>query len=171
MKTVISLALGTTLVAVCAAGTVVWLQQRRKEEKLNLQEQCKEELKLYGDKFEGLYSATARLRQKGHSMREAEDLCFRWESRLKNDERTAGLKMAWTQLDTYDVRTHIERWYDLLIAAGVNKCEEKEVVVDRMALQKYDLPDEAGSYAGKKMYVEVPCWMLEEKVLEKGTLA
>lgn len=163
--------LGAATVAACAAGMTVMLLQKKNEKEQRLQEQCKTELKLRGDKFEGLYGATERLLQKEHAGQEAEELCFRWESRLENDERTAGLRKAWRQFDAYDAKRRMEKWYGLLMAAGVKKGEEKEVSVDRAALRKYDLPDEAGNCIGKMMHVEVPCWMLGEKVLEKGTLS
>lgn len=161
---------GALIVIICAVGTEIFLRHRKFEKKQSLLEQCKSELKLCGDKFEGLYGATAWLMQNEYSVQEAEELCFRWESRLENDDQTAGLRKKWEQIKAHEVKKHIKKWYDLLVTVGVKKCVEEEVLVDRTMLQKYDLPDEAGNYMGKKMHVEVPCWMLEEKVLEKGTL-
>lgn len=162
--------LGAAVIVGCVIGKAVLSQQRKNEKKQNLLEQCKEELRLYGDKFEGLYSATARLIQKEYSTQETEELCFRWESRLENDERTLALNKMWNQYKAHEVKAHVKKWYDLLMAIGVKMCEEKEVLVDRTAMRKYDLPDEEENFIGKKMHVEAPCWMLEEKVLEKGTL-
>ena len=162
--------LGTGLAVAGVIGLMVWYRQNKTEKDQRLLERCKAELKLYGDKFEGLYSATERFIQKKNSSQEADDLCFRWESRLENCEQTASLWNLWMQYKDYELKMRMEKWYDFLMTVGVKKCEEKEVLVDRTMLKKYDLPDAAGDCMGKWMQVEIPCWMLEEKVLEKGIL-
>lgn len=161
--------IGAGLAVAGAIGVSVWYQQKNGKEQ-QLSEQCKAELKLYGDKFEGLYGATSRFLQKENSVQEADDMYFRWEARLENEKQAVGLRKKWEQLKDYGAKMCIEKWYEFLITVGVKQCEEKEVSVDRAALQRYDLPDEAEDYIGKMMQVETPCWMLGEKVLEKGTL-
>lgn len=161
--------IGAGLAVAGAIGVSVWYQQKNGKEQ-QLSEQCKAKLKLYGDKFEGLYGATSRFLQKENSVQEADDLCFRWEVRLENEKQVMNLRKKWEQLKDYGAKMRIEKWYGFLVTVGVKQCEEKEVSVDRTALQRYDLPDNAEDYMGKRMQVEIPCWMLEEIVLEKGTL-
>lgn len=76
--------------------------------------------------------------------REAEELCFCWETRLENEARAVGLKKIWEQFGEHDASVRVKKWFQFLVATGVRKCVEKEVTD--------------------------PCWMAGEKILEKGTL-
>lgn len=158
------------MAAVCSIGIAAWYQQEKKETRQKLPEQCRLELERFGDKFEGLYEKTAQFLEKETNTEEAEELCFCWEARLENEEQTVGLKIVWEQFGACGANLRIKKWFDFLLAIGVRKCEEKEVSVDRAVLQRYDLPEDGADYMGKRMQIKNPCWMIGEKVLEKGTL-
>lgn len=163
--------IGAGLTVACSVGIAAWYQQEKKRTgQKNLSEQCRLELERFGDIFEGLYEKTAQWLQKENDTEAAEELCFSWEARLENEEQTVGLKKAWEQLAGCGASMRIKKWFDFLLAIGVRKCEEKEVSVDRAILQRYDLPEDGADYMGKRMQIKDPCWMIGEKILEKGTL-
>lgn len=168
MKNELWIAMG--LAAVCAAGVVGYYQNKSKNNQIL--NQCKAEMQQYGDTFEGLYSASERLLQKQANEAESETLCFRWESRIESAESAEALQEKWFRLKQQNTENYIRirKWYDFLLSIGVHKLNETEVTVNRLILQQYDLPDETEDCIGKKMQIKTPCWTIENKVLEKGTL-
>lgn len=164
------LQIGAGLAAVCSIGIAVWHQQKKKERKQKLLKQCRLELEQFGNQFEGLYEKTAQCIEREVHTEETEELCFCWETRLKNEAQAVGLRKLWEHLGAYSTSVRIKKWFELLLTIGVERCVEREVLVDRDILQRYDLLEDESDYMGKMLQITAPSWIIGEKILEKGIL-
>lgn len=176
--------IGTGLIiagAAVAAGTVafagikIYKAYNREKAEKEVKEKASKEFAEVAAVFSGLYEPLHSI-GKG-SLKFRMGVVGDWATRTINLNNASNYLLFWDtrfgdyeNWDTEQGRAKVNELLSFVINAGVFRDEADEITVDSNTYKKYDTSDDEMIEAGNPARVITPCWLIGDKILEKGAI-
>jgi hypothetical protein len=126
-------------------------------------DKAKEEFIRVAEKFSGIYGALYLVAS--DPLADKADVLNDWNSRVKYLNNAANFQKFWAENQS-DLNTVIAFFKE----CGILRDERKSFIAEENTKYRYLVIQESRVEVGCKYEVVLPCWLMDDKVLEKGTL-
>lgn len=136
---------------------------------------AQEEFRNKVEKFSGAYEAIYQVAN-GTSTT-ANEVLADWNTRIHYLNSCPNVQKLWSflftgyeNLLTEQQAQNAKSFVDFLFSAGIERDNQSEIIIDNATRFKYYTLNNEEFVIEQKMKVMLPCWSIDDKVLEKGIL-
>ena len=127
-------------------------------------ETAKTEFLQVADKFTGIYESLFIVASSVAGNYSPDDLDD-WNTRIKYLDGKPNFQTFWNEN-----KTDLQKILDFFYTCGVERDSQKEIIATNQTRYLYQVISGEKIEIGKKYIVVMPCWTLQDKILEKGML-